>query len=97
MKQLTHPRIIEKAADWKKTRHGVELMCGHEICLIDVVSEDVFRIRISRNGTFDAHPSEAVCIDPFQRDANFTVKEKNGELTLRTALLALSVKLDSFE
>jgi alpha-glucosidase len=96
MKALPYEQTLKNVTGWKKTPRGVELDCGTETCRIDAVFDDVLRIRISRNVTFDEHPSEAVCMDVNASDVSFSAAEKNGVLLLKTEAMQLSVTLADF-
>ena len=55
------------------TATGVEAELHRERLRIDVVREDVVRLKISRGGEFDETPTYAVCVDPLADAPDFTV------------------------
>ncbi len=55
------------------TATGVEAELHRERLRIDVVRDDVVRVKISRGGEFDETPTYAVCVDPLAEVPDFTV------------------------
>jgi alpha-glucosidase len=81
--------VDETARGLLATLHGEQLR-------VDVVRADVVRVKISRGGAFDEHPTFAVCTDPLAGDVAFQVERGDGVVRLRTSALAVSLWLDPF-
>ena len=79
-----------------ETDRGLLAELHDERLRIDVVRDDVVRLKISRGGAFDEEPTFAVCVDPLAEDAGFAVERADGVVRLRTAALTVSVGLDPF-
>ena len=56
-----------------ETATGVLAELHGERLRIDVLRDDVVRIKISRGGEFDETPTYAVCVDPLEAPPDFTV------------------------
>jgi alpha-glucosidase len=78
------------------TATGVLAELHHEQLRIDVVREDVIRIKISRGGEFDETPTYAVCVDPLGAPPDFTVVHDDERVRLSTAACTVSLWLDPF-
>ena len=68
----------------------------HERLRIDVVRDDVVRIKISRGGEFDETPTYAVCVDPLEVPTDFTVVRDDERVRVSTAACTVSLWLDPF-
>lgn len=64
---------------------------------IDVVRDDVVRLKISRGGVLDEDPTFAVCVDAESEPVRFTV-ERDGDdvVQLRTPSMVVTLGLDPF-
>ncbi|MEU5546455.1 TIM-barrel domain-containing protein [Streptomyces sioyaensis] len=74
-------------------------LCGEvrgELLRVDVVRDDVVRLKISRGGVFDEQPTFAVCADTTGADVAFEVSVDDALARLTTARLVVSVWLDPF-
>ena len=72
---------VDAVAD---TATGVEAELHGERLRIDVVREDVVRIKISRGGEFDESPTYAVCVDPLAEVPDFTVVRDDDRVRVST-------------
>ena len=79
-----------------ETATGVEAELHRERLRIDVVREDVVRLKISRGGEFDENPTYAVCVDPLADVPDFTVARDEERVQVRTAACTVSLWLDPF-
>jgi alpha-glucosidase len=78
------------------TATGIEAELHRERLRIDVVREDVVRIKISRGGEFDETPTYAVCVDPLSEAPDFTVVRDDERVRVTTAACTVSLWLDPF-
>ncbi len=79
-----------------ESAHGIEAHLHRERLRVDVVSDEVVRIKISRGGVFDEQPTHAVCVDPLLHDAAFTVEHHVGVVRVRARGFVLSLWLNPF-
>src|SRR4051812_26364418 len=61
---------------------------------IDVVRDDVVRIKISRGGAFDESPTFAVCVEPLGERVAFTFERGEEVGRLRPAAMVVSLWTD---
>ena len=59
-----HYLRFERVDEVRETERGIEASLHGERLQVDLVTDDVVRIRISRGGSFDERPTYAVCVDP---------------------------------
>ena len=78
------------------TATGVEAELHRERLRIDVVRDDVVRVKISRGGEFDETPTYAVCVDPLAEVPDFTVVRDDDRVRVSTAACTVSLWLDPF-
>ena len=78
------------------TATGVEAELHRERLRIDVVREDVVRVKISRGGEFDETPTYAVCVDPLADVPDFTVVRDDDRVRVSTGACTVSLWLDPF-
>src|SRR5215207_1096807 len=79
-----------------ETATGVEAELHRERLRIDVVREDVVRLKISRGGEFDDSPTYALCVDPLADVPDFTVVRDEERVQVSTAACTVSLWLDPF-
>jgi alpha-glucosidase len=60
---------------------------------LDLLRDDVLRVKISRGGLFDESPTFAVCVDPLAEDVQFSVERADGVVRLHTPALVASLWL----
>ena len=73
------------------TATGVEAELHRERLRIDVVREDLVRIKISRGGEFDETPTYAVCVDPLADVPEFTVLRDDQRVQVTTSACTVSL------
>jgi alpha-glucosidase len=95
---LAHDRFVrfERVGDVQETGHGVLADLHGESLRIDVVRDDVVRLKISRGGVFDEAPTFAVDVDPLSLPVDLAVEREDGVVRVRTAGLVVSLWLDPF-
>ena len=81
---LRHVRSV------RKTRSGILLQVDGEQMRVDVLRDDVLRIKISQGGVFDEQPTFAACFDP-RRKAAFTVKQTRLMVEVSTSRMRLRI------
>ncbi len=69
---------------------------GDELLRIDVVADDVVRVKISRGGAFDESPTHAVCRDPLSLPVTYAVEREADVVRIRTSAMVVSLWLDPF-
>ncbi len=69
--------------------HGEQL-------LIEFVSDEMVRFKMSRDGTFDEAPSHAVCVDPLRKPVQFNIEHDHDKVQLDTAAIAVTLWLEPF-
>ncbi|MFE4078163.1 TIM-barrel domain-containing protein [Paenarthrobacter sp. YIM B13468] len=82
--------------DVRATPSGLTAELHGEQLRIDVIRDDVMRIKISRGGVFDEEPTLAVCADTAGAGAPFEFTVDGERARLSTADLVVSVWLDPF-
>jgi alpha-glucosidase len=87
---------FEQVDSVEQTERGLLAALHGEQLRIDVVRDDVVRVKISRGGVFDESPTFAVCVDPLEHPVAFGFEREQGVVRLRTAALVVSVGLDPF-
>ncbi len=80
----------------EQTDRGVLAELHGEQLRIDLVRDDVVRVKISRGGAFDESPTFAVCVDPMANDPEFSFERDAEVIRLRTAAMVVSLWLDPF-
>lgn len=80
----------------EETAHGLLAGVHGERLRVDVVRDDVVRVKLSRGGAFDEAPTHAVCVDPLAAEVPFTVDRGDDAVLLRTAALTVTLGLNPF-
>jgi alpha-glucosidase len=91
-----HFRRFERVDAVEETERGLTARLHGEQLRLEVLRDDVLRIKISRGGRFDETPTHAVCVDPLADPVDITVERADGVVRLRTGGLVASVHLDPF-
>jgi alpha-glucosidase len=94
--ETDHYMRFDRVSSVVETEHGVLAALHGEQLRIDLVRDDVVRIKISRGGVFDESPTFAVCVDPLVSDVEFAVERDDRRVRLRTSALVASLWLDPF-
>lgn len=100
MRRTDHFIRFERVTSVEPTERGLIAHVHHERLRIDVVRDDVVRIKMSRGGRFDEKPTYAVCVDPLAGSgadaAEFAFERDGDRVRLVTASLVVSLWLDPF-
>ena len=91
-----HAIRFERIDAVEPTDRGLKATLHGEMLRVDLVREDVVRIKISRGGSFDESPTYAICADPLAGRVAFDVEHGEGTVRLRTAAMLVSLWLDPF-
>ncbi len=94
--QAVRFRRFERASSVEETSRGLIAGVHGERLRLDLVRDDVVRVKISRGGVFDELPTFAVCADPLSEEVAFEFERDGGVVRLRTAALVVSLGLDPF-
>ena len=65
----------KRVEEVNQTQEGILAELHGEQLSIDVVRDDLLRIKISRGGVFDESPTFAVCVDPLASPGDFRVEQ----------------------
>jgi alpha-glucosidase len=87
---------FERVSSVEETDRGLLASLHGERLSVDFVREDVVRVKVSRGGVFDEHPTFAVCVDPLAEDVAFQVERGDGVVRLRSSALTASLWLEPF-
>ncbi|MGZ4762858.1 MAG: alpha-glucosidase, partial [Ilumatobacteraceae bacterium] len=87
---------FERVDSVERTEHGLLARVHGEQLRIDVIGDDVVRVKISRGGTFDESPTFAVCVEPLAHRVDFTVDQAAEVIRLRTSAMVVSLWLEPF-
>ncbi len=87
---------FERIDSTNTTAHGLLAHLHGEQLRIDLVSDDVVRVKVSRGGTFDESPTYAVCIDPLAEAVEFSVEQSDDAFRIRTSAMVVTLWLDPF-
>jgi alpha-glucosidase len=98
MRPTDHYLRFERVGVVQETAAGIRADLGGEQLRVDVVRDDVLRLKISRGGAFDESPTYAVCVDPLADVPPFTVERADNPAVVRlsTKALVLTLGLDPF-
>jgi alpha-glucosidase len=64
---------FERVDSVETTDHGLDARLHGEHLRIELVADDIVRVKISRGGVFDEAPTFAVCVDPLATRVEFRV------------------------
>jgi alpha-glucosidase len=87
---------FERVSAVEETDRGLLATVHGEQLRIDLVRDDVVRVKISRGGAFDESPTFAVCVDPLSERVDFVVERDDDVVRLRSSALVVSLGLDPF-
>jgi alpha-glucosidase len=87
---------FERVNSVTDTERGLVAELHGERLRIDVVRDDVVRVKISRGGLFDESPTFAVCVDPLSESVGFSIEREDDVVRLRTSALVVSLWLHPF-
>jgi alpha-glucosidase len=92
--QTDNYRRFERVDSVEETPTGVLGQTHGEMLRIDLVREDVVRVKISRGGVFDEAPTHALCVDPLVEAPEFSVEREDGVIRVRTSAMVVTLWLD---
>ncbi|MEF3274650.1 MAG: glycoside hydrolase family 31 protein [Chloroflexus sp.] len=76
---------------------GVLAALDHEWLRVEFIRDDIVRLKVSRGGVFDEHPTYAVCVDLAGAPIpSFSVSETDTAITLRSARLEVIIGRNPF-
>jgi alpha-glucosidase len=87
---------FEKVASVAETERGVLASVHGEQLRIDVIRDDIVRVKISRGRQFDESPTFGVCVDPVADAVDFSIERDKECVRVRTSALVTSLWLDPF-
>ena len=82
---------LERVTRVTQTNQGILAAVDGELLRVDVIRDDILRLKISRGRVFDEEPTFAVCADLQPTGTMFTVEEDDEVVRLRTDRVVLSV------
>ena len=75
---------------------GLEADFGSERLRIQLIREDLIRIKVSRGGFFDELPTYALCVDPLDQQVQFEASQNDKVATLTTSQIRIELHLNPF-
>ncbi|GAA1242086.1 glycoside hydrolase family 31 protein [Oryzihumus leptocrescens] len=96
MLQTDHYIRFERVDSVEETPRGLLAGLHREQLRVDLVADDVVRVKISRGGVFDVSPTFAVCTDPLSRPVEFRVERDEDRVRVITSSMVVSLWLDPF-
>ncbi len=87
---------FERIDSVAETGHGLLAALHGERLRVDLIRDDIVRVKISRGGGFDESPTFAVCVDPLAEAVDFRFERGDGVVRLHTSALTVSLGLDPF-
>src|SRR5664279_1096284 len=94
--QTDHFVRFERVTSVHESPRGVVAQVHGETFAVDVVADDVVRLRMSRGGAFDESPTFALCVDPLAQPVEFRVEHAPDRVRVVTPAMEVSVWLDPF-
>lgn len=82
---------LERVSAYSRTDRGILATVDRETLRVDVVRDDIMRVKISRAGIFDETPTFAVSADLADAHAAFEIAEDAQALRVRTARMTLTI------
>lgn len=98
MSALTpHHRLFRRLEAVRATDRGLAADVAGETFAVDVCRDDVVRLRMSRAGRVEDHPSAAVCVDPLSLPVEVVTREVgDGTWEVTTRAITVRVEADPF-
>src|SRR6476646_372335 len=94
--QTDHYIRFERVDSVEETQRGLLAGLHREQLRVDLVADDVVRVKISRGGVFDEAPTFAVCTDPLSRPVEFRGERDEDRVRVITSWMVVSLWLDPF-
>lgn len=88
---LHYFQCFTKVGAVTQSTRGIQMEVDGELLRVDVIRDDVVRLKISRGGVFDEKPSFAVCADTEAGSPPFSVHENTAKVVLKTAGMVVSI------
>ncbi|MBW3637231.1 MAG: DUF4968 domain-containing protein, partial [Armatimonadetes bacterium] len=82
---------FERLTSVESTPRGILAHIEGEMLRVDVIRDDILRLKISRGGQFDEAPTFAVCADLEAQSPAFYVTQNEDEVRLQTAQITLTI------
>lgn len=80
---------LERVTQWAQVERGLLAHVDHELLRIEVIRDDIVRLKISRGGQFDETPTYAVCAEVPPAPPTFVVESDAAQVRLITAHLII--------
>ncbi len=93
---LKHFKRFERVGPIERTARGFTAQIEGELLRVDVIRDDIVRVKISRGGRFDETPTFAVCADLDAQIPDFTISECDECVRLETAQMSLTLGKSPF-
>jgi len=87
---------FERVTTVTRTDHGILAEVDGELLRVDVLREDLLRIKISRGRIFDEEPTFAVCAELKLGTTAFSVEDSDHAVRLHTDKMVLTLWKDPF-
>jgi alpha-glucosidase len=87
---------FERVGAVTTTGRGLLAEVETEQLRVDLVADDVVRLKMSRGGVFDESPTFAVCVDPMAGPVEFRVERDDERVRLVTSAMVVSLWLHPF-
>jgi alpha-glucosidase len=87
---------FERVSQVERTARGILAHVEGELLRVDVIRDDIVRVKISRGRQFDESPTYAVCADLEAEPPTFEVEETKNEVRLITACLTMTIGKSPF-
>jgi alpha-glucosidase len=94
--ETDHYLRFERITSVAETADGLLADLHDEQLRLDVIADDLVRVKISRGGAFDESPTFAVCVDPMVDPAPFSVERDEDAVRLRTTAMVVTLWLGPF-
>ena len=96
MLSTDHYVRFQRVTSVQPSPRGVVAQMHGELFAVDVVADDVVRLKMSRGGAFDEAPTFAVYVDPLAKPVDFRVTRDVDRVRVVTTALVVSLWLDPF-
>ncbi len=87
---------FEQVSGITRSDRGILGNVSGELLRIDVIRDDIIRLKISRGGSFDEEPTFAVCADLDTVAPAFTVEEDENAVHARTSKMTVTLRTNPF-
>lgn len=82
---------LERVSSFAQTHRGILVEVDRELVRVEVIRDDILRIKISRGRQFDEEPTFAVCADLTADPPPFTVEDSADAVRVRTSQMTLTI------